>query len=324
MSDGGPPVPLRSDIQIAAGSDADRAISGDNDGVVGAQSRQRGRGAPRRVTAASVTGPVAVGAALGVIAVAESIVRSTVTGVSAQHALVLCVVALAAALPSALGTDPAPAAAGVAAAVVSLTLFHTLTVAAALAQLIVLHRLARDGIPRTRDQAIAVCLPVAFLVLVFARPVPSGSEAGVLTMLLAALAPAAALAGVTRQARGEALRQNAARQAIAGDLLEHAARGERARIARELHDVVAHHISMIAVQAEAARMTTPDLSPRGAQRLAAIGDTARAALTEMRRLLGVLREDARTVAADLQPQPPSISSTNCSTRHVTRAGRRPA
>ena len=70
------------------------------------------------------------------------------------------------------------------------------------------------------------------------------------------------------------------------------ARGERARIAHELHDVVAHHISMIAVQAEAARLTVPGMPPEGAKRLLGIGDTARAALTEMRRLLGVLREDA--------------------------------
>ncbi|WP_433016073.1 sensor histidine kinase [Kribbella sp. CA-294648] len=79
---------------------------------------------------------------------------------------------------------------------------------------------------------------------------------------------------------------------VADTLLEHALRGERARIARELHDVVAHHISMIAVQAETARLTTAGLPPEGADRLVAIGDTARAALTEMRRLLGVLREDA--------------------------------
>ena len=56
--------------------------------------------------------------------------------------------------------------------------------------------------------------------------------------------------------------------------------------------MVAHHISMIAVQAETARLTTPGLPAAGAQRFAAIGDTARAGLTEMRRLLGVLREDA--------------------------------
>jgi len=98
------------------------------------------------------------------------------------------------------------------------------------------------------------------------------------------------------------VQREAADRAIADTLMEHAARGERARIARELHDVVAHHISMIAVQSEAARLTTPGMPPEGARRLIAIGDTARTALTEMRRLLGVLREDAG-VEPTRQPQP---------------------
>ncbi len=79
------------------------------------------------------------------------------------------------------------------------------------------------------------------------------------------------------------------------------ARGERARISRELHDVVAHHISMIAVQAETARVTTQGLPAPAAQRLLAIGDTARTALTEMRRLLGVLREDVEDAPAQNGP-----------------------
>jgi signal transduction histidine kinase len=101
----------------------------------------------------------------------------------------------------------------------------------------------------------------------------------------------------------------AAREAIAGTLVEHTARGERARIARELHDIVAHHVSMIAVQAETARLTTPGLPDAGARQLLAIGDTARAALTEMRRLLVVLRDDAGVESADRQPQP-SVSQLN--------------
>jgi signal transduction histidine kinase len=114
----------------------------------------------------------------------------------------------------------------------------------------------------------------------------------------------AAWAGIARRARREAVAHSAARQVIAGSLLEHTARGERARISRELHDVVAHHISMIAVQAESARLTTPGMPAAGAQRFSAIGDTARSALTEMRRLLGVLREDARDDdAVGRQPQP---------------------
>jgi signal transduction histidine kinase len=60
---------------------------------------------------------------------------------------------------------------------------------------------------------------------------------------------------------------------------------------------------MIAVQAESARLTTPGMPPAGAQRLLAIGDTARTALTEMRGLLGILREDADADVADRSPQP---------------------
>jgi signal transduction histidine kinase len=74
-----------------------------------------------------------------------------------------------------------------------------------------------------------------------------------------------------------------------------------------LHDIVAHHISSLSVQAETARLTTPGLPPEGAERLLAIGETARQALTEMRRLLGVLRDDARPPApagaATRGPQP---------------------
>jgi signal transduction histidine kinase len=95
-----------------------------------------------------------------------------------------------------------------------------------------------------------------------------------------------------RRLRADAAERDASRQDIERSLLELTARGERARIARELHDVVAHHLSMISVQAETARLATEGLPPDGAARLRAIGDTARTALTEMRRLLGVLREDA--------------------------------
>lgn len=106
----------------------------------------------------------------------------------------------------------------------------------------------------------------------------------------------------SRRLRGAAEERHTSRETLESTLLEHVARGERARIARELHDVVAHHISLIAVQAETARFTTPGLPPEGERRLLAIGDTARAALTEMRRLLGVLREDADTAPAR-HPQP---------------------
>ncbi len=68
-----------------------------------------------------------------------------------------------------------------------------------------------------------------------------------------------------------------------------AAERERTRIARELHDVVAHHVSLIAVQAEAAGSLLPGRPDEAQRSVEVIGDTARQALTELRRLLGVLR-----------------------------------
>jgi signal transduction histidine kinase len=68
-----------------------------------------------------------------------------------------------------------------------------------------------------------------------------------------------------------------------------AAERERIRIARELHDVVAHHVSLIAVQAEAASALLPGRPDQARRSVEVIGDTARQALTELRRLLGVLR-----------------------------------
>ena len=132
----------------------------------------------------------------------------------------------------------------------------------------------------------------------------AATETRVLAVLLASAIPLATVAAMARGAREQSQSHSAAREVTEGMLADHLARGERARIARELHDVVAHHISMIAVQAETARLTTPGLPAAGAQRFAAIGDTARAALTEMRRLLGVLREDAeQDTASEPAPQP---------------------
>nr|WP_269440660.1 histidine kinase [Micromonospora tarapacensis] len=76
---------------------------------------------------------------------------------------------------------------------------------------------------------------------------------------------------------------------------------ERTRIARELHDVVAHHMSMIAVQAETAPYRLTAVPDPARAEFAAIADSARAALTDMRRLLGVLRSEAED--PQIAPQP---------------------
>jgi signal transduction histidine kinase len=76
---------------------------------------------------------------------------------------------------------------------------------------------------------------------------------------------------------------------------------ERARIARDLHDVVAHHMSMVVVQAESAPYRLEDLSEQARAEFAAISRSAREALNEVRGLLGVLRSRADT--PQVAPQP---------------------
>ncbi|MEW2076670.1 histidine kinase [Streptomyces sp. NPDC013433] len=76
---------------------------------------------------------------------------------------------------------------------------------------------------------------------------------------------------------------------------------ERARIARELHDVVAHHMSVITVQADTAEYRLDELPPDVREEFTSIAATARESLGEMRRLLGVLRNEE--AHGELAPQP---------------------
>ncbi|HVT67265.1 MAG TPA: histidine kinase, partial [Trebonia sp.] len=85
-----------------------------------------------------------------------------------------------------------------------------------------------------------------------------------------------------RAARAEAERDARARAAAAD---------ERARIARELHDVIAHNLSVMVAQADGGRYVFPTEPEKSRQALAEIGATGRQALAEMSHLLGVLRAD---------------------------------
>ena len=82
------------------------------------------------------------------------------------------------------------------------------------------------------------------------------------------------------------------------DEARRAAAEERVRIARDLHDVVAHHVSVIVVQAEAAQEVLATHPERAEGAMAAVADTARTALGELRQMLGVLRS-----ASGRTPQP---------------------
>lgn len=105
------------------------------------------------------------------------------------------------------------------------------------------------------------------------------------------------LFGLSERRRREALtefqlsaerRQQAARIAAAD-----AVRAERARIARELHDVVAHEMTVMTLQAEGARRRIATTDPDVADALATISDSGRKGLVEMQRMIGVLRTSER-------------------------------
>ncbi|KNX39359.1 hypothetical protein VV01_09950 [Luteipulveratus halotolerans] len=76
---------------------------------------------------------------------------------------------------------------------------------------------------------------------------------------------------------------------------------ERSRIARELHDGVAHHMSMVVVQAQSAPYRLDDVSPQAREEFAGIESAARQALNEVRGVLGVLRQENN--AGETAPQP---------------------
>jgi signal transduction histidine kinase len=108
----------------------------------------------------------------------------------------------------------------------------------------------------------------------------------------------------TRRANVAALRERAER--AERDREEEARRAvaeERGRIAREMHDVVAHSMSVMVVQASGARRVIGEDPDRAEHALELIEETGREALTEMRRLLGVLRDEDGTAAAGRDPQP---------------------
>ncbi len=149
-------------------------------------------------------------------------------------------------------------------------------------------------------------------VLWIAMPSQAGTSAlGVAGLIIAAAVAMDAIRGwrQTREAlvvETEHAEEEQARRAV----LE-----ERARIGRELHDVVAHHMSLIAVQAETAPYRVGEISESVGAEFAAISAAARTALGEMRRLLGVLRNDDEAARAP-QPQIDEIDEMITTARHA--------
>lgn len=104
---------------------------------------------------------------------------------------------------------------------------------------------------------------------------------------------------LTRDRAAQALREREQRTALA-------VAAERARIAREMHDVVAHSLSVIIAQADGGRFVAAQKPEQAVEVLGTIGETGRAALADMRSLLGVLRQEDETSFGP-QPGPEMLS-----------------
>ncbi|MFJ9027473.1 sensor histidine kinase [Streptomyces sp. NPDC102274] len=154
--------------------------------------------------------------------------------------------------------------------------------------------------PRTGAYMWVVTAAYAlFMEVFFNRGYGAGASTSVTMLFLSALV---LLTVTVLHVRREAKQEVAAQQSVTAverdrrTLLE-----ERTTIARELHDVVAHHMSVVAIQAEAAPYRVENPPPELEQAFATIRENAVAALTELRRVLGVVR--AEDYQAPDAPQP---------------------
>ncbi len=185
------------------------------------------------------------------------------------------------------------------------------------------------GRGRWRDPVRVVSSLVLIVSLIYGLvivPAPGIAAAGTLGNLLALVANAAFVLWVWPF--GDAIRLRRERE---DDLMERtrqlererelgaqrAVLGERVRIARELHDVLAHHVSLMGVQAGAARRVLSSRPDQVEPALLSIEAASREAVIELHRLLGFLRRDAEE--RSLAPQP-SLSGISSLIDHMRAAG----
>src|SRR6478672_11812386 len=182
---------------------------------------------------------------------------------------------------------------------------------------------------RRRDRVLIACTAVTALCLMTPNPgKPVFDIAAVVAGVLGALFWAlwGAYVGARRDLVSS-LRDRAARAEAERELRSEQARlSERARIAREMHDVLAHKVSLIALQAGGLEVNPGIGAERVRQSAGQIRSTAREAMEELRAVLGVLRDETAIglpEGADLAPQPglPELSALVDSSRaagvHIT-------
>ncbi|MEZ0088923.1 sensor histidine kinase [Streptacidiphilus sp. EB129] len=167
-----------------------------------------------------------------------------------------------------------------------------------------LYSVARHG--RLRRLPWAGAATAAALLLVVARVSVVVSSLVALFFLYAAATAAAALGLAFRigVAYLEALRERAARLEVERDQRSRlAAAAERTRVAREMHDIIGHNLSVIIGLADGGAYAVDVAPQRSKEALQLIAGTGRQALGELRRMLGVLREERTGGTPELSPQP---------------------
>jgi signal transduction histidine kinase len=154
-------------------------------------------------------------------------------------------------------------------------------------------------------------------VLVDVEDLPAEAVVGILIVYLTSAAIGELV--YNRRSRLKELEQRAIRAETERDLLaRQAVLDERSRIARDLHDVVAHGMTVMVVQAGAAQRLVRTRPDQAIEALEQVQTTGRDALTEMRRMLGVLRSEDRAGVA-LTPQP-TIDDLDQMVQHCVDAG----
>ncbi|WP_326697313.1 sensor histidine kinase [Streptomyces sp. NBC_01754] len=156
------------------------------------------------------------------------------------------------------------------------------------------------GLRETRRALLGVWLMTGAAGLMLHLIAPSRNNGS--TFLLPVLGAVVLVIAAALRERGEAQRRLVEQETISE--AERAGRTlleERTRIARELHDVVAHHMSVITVQADSAPYRIEGLADEARAEFDSIAASARESLTEMRRLLSVLRSDG--TEGERAPQP---------------------
>jgi len=186
------------------------------------------------------------------------------------------------------------------------------------ALLIALYSLTLHGQLRSLLVAAGIVAVVLAVVAVRVSAVVSAAEG--LFFLVCAATAATALGLVVRIRRSQlaGLRERAARLEIERDQrIKLAAADERARVAREMHDIVGHNLSVMITLADGGAYAAGATPERAAEALGLIGETGRQAMGELRRMLGALRE--QTDVPQLSPQP-SIADLDSLCRRTRAAG----